>query len=189
MNDRRPAGALAVVVAVLVAAGCGAGSPVSSSRPVATPAPPASPAPVPFVGIMRMIVTIDPECAGSFPSSRRDREYLVSVPPDSNGDSEVLPSILDADIASGSGTILGGGYRPIMRLRYQSAGATVELDFVESVSNHELMRFLGTASFSPFLPLPSCARFDGNVYLTNTALSLDYVCASRNHQICLRNPE
>lgn len=187
MNDRRPA--LAVLVAVLVAGGCGAGSPVSSSGPVATPAPPASPAPVAFVGIMKMIVAIDPDCAGSFPASRRDREYLVSVPPDSNSDSEVLPSILNADIAYGSGTILGGGYRPIMSLRYQPTGAAVELDFVESVNTHELMRFYGTAFFSPFLPLPSCTRFDGNVYLTNTALSLDYVCASQSHQICLRNPE
>jgi len=177
------------VVAALAAGGCGAGSPVSSSAPVATPAPPVSPAPVPFVGVSKMIITIDPECAGSFPASRRDREYFVSVPPDANGDSEVLPSILNAEIAYGSGTSLGGGYRPIMRLRYQPTGAAVELDFVESLNAHESMRFYGAASFSPFLPLPSCTRLDGDVYLTNTALSLEYACASRGHQICLRSLE
>jgi hypothetical protein len=153
------------------------------------PAPSARPVQFPFSGLVRMIITIDPECAGSFPASRREREYVLSVPPDSDADSEVLPSFVDATVYYGSGTILGGGYRPTVMLRYLPPSAAAELDFVELVTNHELMRFYGTASFSPFLPLPSCARFDGNVYLSNTILSLDYVCASPNHRVCVDNLE
>jgi hypothetical protein len=141
----------------------------------------------PFSGLIRMSVTVAPECAGSFPASRREREYVLSVPSDS--DSEVLPSFVDAQVYYGSGTILGGGYRPLLTLRYLPPGAAADLDFMESVNEHELMRFYGTASFSPFLPLPSCGRFDGNVYLSNTALSLEYACGSPNHRVCVSSLE
>jgi hypothetical protein len=183
----RLANALAAVLAVLFAAGCGANAPVVPSGSAATPPPSASPVQFPISGLLRMVVTIDPECAGSFPGSRREREYVLSIPADSDADSEVVPSFVDATVYYGSGTILGGGYRPMVMLRYLSPSAVAELDFAEAVSDHELMTFYGTASLSPFLPLPSCGRFDGNVYLNNTALSLEYVCASRNHRVCMRD--
>jgi hypothetical protein len=188
LHDAVRFGAVSVVVlAVVLLASCGGRSPVASSRPSATPAPSPSPVPFAFTGLARMTVAVDPSCADSFPASRREREYVVSVPPTSNP--EVLPAFVDARVYHGSGTILGGGYRPMLRLRYIPPDGAADLDFGEFVSDHERMMFLGTASFAPFLPLPSCARFDGTVSLSNDGLSLEYGCASRNHRVCVSDLE
>jgi hypothetical protein len=158
---------------LLLAAGCGGvSSPAASSASPPTPTP--TPSPVvqfPISGLVKMTITADSECG--FPSSRREREFVLSIPSTSSTP-DVYPAFVDARVVYGGGTILGGGYRPMLTLRYTPPTVVAGLDFGELVGN-EFMIFYGTVAFSP--SLPSCARLDGYMYLDNGLQT--YTCGNQ----------